>query len=99
MSQARYTKEQVLEAERASWAPAMTCDEAHYYYDGITFWHRPARGGYRATRPDEAPAGGWWHRDGCNCALCREAAGQETTSCADPLLAAPAHRPRDFIAG
>jgi hypothetical protein len=74
MRPTRYTKAQVLAAERVSWADPHGDDEALYFYDGINFWRHSEGGGRRLTRASEAPARGWRHAEGCNCALCREAA-------------------------
>ncbi len=72
MSQALYTKEQILDAERVSWARPRNA-EVRYSYDGISFW-RHRQGGVRTlTHAEEVPASGWRHREGCNCKLCREA--------------------------
>jgi hypothetical protein len=75
MSASHYTIEQVMKAERVSWTPPRGPGEAEYYFDGIHFWRQWVAGARRLAYPNEPPARGWRHRDDCNCALCREAAG------------------------
>ena len=71
MSAAHYTKAQVLDAERVSWADPEGDDAASYSYDGISFWRHAGDGTRQLTRASEAPASGWRHEEDCNCPLCR----------------------------
>ena len=68
---AHYTKAQVLEAERLSWADSEGDDQSGYSYDGISFWRHAGDGSRQLTRASEAPASGWRHEKECNCPLCR----------------------------
>ena len=70
---AQYTKEQVLAAERVSWADPEGDDQSGYSYDGISFWRHHGDGSRQLTRAREAPASGWRHEEDCNCPLCRAA--------------------------
>ena len=69
----QYTKEQVLAAERVSWADPEGDDRYGYSYDGISFWRHPGDSSRQLTRASEAPASGWLHEEDCNCPLCRAA--------------------------
>lgn len=69
-----YTIGQVLAEERRAWASAGATAEPDYYFDGIMFWQIRLDGSSIAAPPEEVPAEGWWHGDGCNCTLCRRSA-------------------------
>ena len=83
----QYTKEQVLAAERISWAESRSGGEASYSYDGISFWRHLEDGRRRLTRESEVPAVGWRHEEDCNCALCREVEAASEPSETQALIA------------
>ena len=66
----RYSSREVTQRERWAWAGTFRGRRAEFFYDGIDFWHQLPSGERRAVSSSEAPAGGWWHKPGCNCALC-----------------------------
>lgn len=87
---ANYTKTQVLDAERVSWADLESDDATWYSYDGISFWRHARDGSRQLTRASEAPASGWRHEEDCNCALCREAMAHSRRDERQALAAQPA---------
>jgi hypothetical protein len=74
-SERRYTLAEVCAAERMAWASSADDDRADYYYDGIIFWRLTADVPL-AAREQDPPARGWWHREGCHCALCEGSRGR-----------------------
>jgi hypothetical protein len=67
-----YSRYQVLCAEREAWndgdAPGEDTDA--YYYDGMSFWRRDAKGKERLLPSWRTPAHGWYHGKACDCELC-----------------------------
>jgi hypothetical protein len=63
-----YSRYQVLCAEREAWNDGE--DEA-YYYDGMSFWRRDAKGKERLLPSWRTPVHGWRHVAGCSCDLCQ----------------------------
>lgn len=61
------TRDQVERAERHAWAEQ---GGRKYFYDGIEFWVEGPLSRRQVPR-SETPSDGWWHREGCNCPLCR----------------------------
>ena len=72
----RLKLEEVLETERPAWA-ASEVGGPCISFDGIEFWvgadHRPLR----VAQKSEIPSSGWWHKDSCNCRVCRSARDSE----------------------
>jgi hypothetical protein len=75
-----YSRYQVLCAEREAWngpdgpgddRGATTEAGDSYYYDGISFWRRDAKGKERLLPSWRTPAHGWRHVAACDCDLCR----------------------------
>ena len=70
----RYSRDEVLRADRWAWAGEAQGRRAGFFYDGFEFW-RQLRGGERqAVSRLDAPVDGWWHKPACNCPLCRASA-------------------------
>lgn len=65
-----YSRYQVLCAERKAWNEGDGEGEA-YYYDGISFWRRDAKGKERLLPSWRTPTHGWRHDTACDCDLCR----------------------------
>ncbi len=65
-----YSREQITAAGRPATCEPLSPGEDHYRYDGINFWRMHGEHSLLASAGD-APASGWWHRDSCNCPLCR----------------------------
>jgi hypothetical protein len=63
-----YSKYQILCAEREAWLDGENADG--YYYDGISFWRRDAKGKQRLVPSWRTPGHGWRHADDCTCDLC-----------------------------
>ena len=61
------TLKQVPQTKRHSWTEN---DGRKYYYDGISFWVTTLDLTLGASFLS-VPEDGWWHREGCNCPLCR----------------------------
>ena len=72
MTPARYTRAQILEAERYACCHDAPDEYPMYSYDGINFWRHPAVFRRELIPAGHAPVAGWWHRAECNCGLCRE---------------------------
>jgi hypothetical protein len=70
IDQARFSRFQVLCAERPAWAQPALRRKDHYYYDGQCFWRRPESGRDRPLPSWRAPRYGWVHEAGCDCGLC-----------------------------
>ena len=77
VSQAHYSRFQVLCAERAAWAQPALRRETRFYFDGFRFW-ASSKGEERQLPSWRAPRYGWLHELGCDCALCASR-GQEAT--------------------
>ncbi len=74
---ARYTREQVLDAERRVWVGSQAAEMAEFFYDGIAFWRRARGGQALAVGAPQTPQEGWRHKEGCNCTLCRARAAED----------------------
>ena len=66
-----YSRYQVLCAEREAWHEGPAAEDVRYFYDGISFWRRDAKGKKRLLPSWRTPAHGWRHSDGCDCDLCQ----------------------------
>jgi hypothetical protein len=69
-----YSRYQVLCAEREAWNGSdgtHSGDGDAYYYDGISFWRRDAKGKERLLPSWRTPGHGWRHSAACDCDLCR----------------------------
>ncbi len=64
-----YSRYQVLCADREAWNDGEAASEA-YYYDGMSFWRRDAKGKERLLPSWRTPAHGWRHGEKCDCELC-----------------------------
>lgn len=62
-----FSRDHVQQAERMAWAK---CNGRDYYFDGTYFWLNK-NGSRWALRAQQTPEQGWWHREDCNCPLCR----------------------------
>jgi hypothetical protein len=65
-----YSRYQILCAEREAWLGGESTDADHYFYDGISFWRRDAKGKKRLIPSWRTPSHGWRHAGGCDCELC-----------------------------
>ena len=82
----RYSRDEVLRADRWAWAGELRGKRAEFFYDGFEFWRQLRSGERQAASRLDVPADGWWHKPACNCPLCRarardgvrELAGSET---------------------
>ena len=68
----RLTLDEVLETERPAWA-GPNKGICSIIFDGIEFWVTSDTGSRRVALKREIPLSGWWHKDGCNCRVCRNA--------------------------
>ncbi len=68
------TLEEVLDTERPAWA-ATAEGGPGISFDGIDFWVWGDSPSLRVARKSEIPSSGWWHKDGCNCRVCRSGGG------------------------
>jgi len=66
----RLTLEEVLETERHAWAASNMVGRC-ISFDGIEFWVSVDQRPLRVALKSEIPWSGWWHKDSCNCRLCR----------------------------
>ncbi|HOU28763.1 MAG TPA: hypothetical protein PLJ89_07610 [Thermoleophilia bacterium] len=72
----RFSRFQVLCAEREAWLEGGASAGHDYYYDGVSFWRLLPDGTRRLLPSWRTPGHGWHHAEGCTCELC--AAPQST---------------------
>ncbi len=65
-----YSRYQILCAEREAWLDGESASSDSYFYDGISFWRRDAKGRERLVPSWRTPGHGWRHAPGCTCHLC-----------------------------
>jgi len=65
-----YSRYQILCAEREAWLDGESDESDSYYYDGMSFWRRAAKGKQRLVPSWRTPGHGWRHAPGCTCELC-----------------------------
>jgi hypothetical protein len=65
-----YSRYQILCAEREAWLDGESAAGDSYFYDGISFWRRDAKGKERLVPSWRTPGHGWRHASGCTCDLC-----------------------------
>jgi hypothetical protein len=75
-----YSRYQILCAEREAWNDGDDAEGEVYFYDGISFWRRDAKGKDRLLPSWRTPAHGWRHSEGCDCELCAARRPVELTS-------------------
>lgn len=68
-----YTREQIVQVERAASAGPEITGVPEFYFDGTELWRRDPSGRDVRIPEDEAPQQGWQHDDGCGCLLCDKA--------------------------
>lgn len=65
-----YSRYQILCAEREAWLDGESDKSDSFFYDGVSFWRRDAKGKQHLVPSWRAPGHGWRHAPGCTCALC-----------------------------
>ena len=65
-----YSRYQILCAERAAWLDGESDARDSFFYDGMSFWRRDAKGKLRLVPSWRTPGHGWRHAPGCTCDLC-----------------------------
>lgn len=66
-----YSRYQIICAEREAWLERSADGEA-YFYDGMSFWRRDAKGKQRLVPSWRTPGHGWRHAPDCTCELCAQ---------------------------
>jgi hypothetical protein len=66
----KYSRYQILCAEREAWHDGASAGGDSYYYDGMSFWRLETDGRRRLLPSWRTPAHGWRHVRDCDCDLC-----------------------------
>ena len=66
------TREQVAAAGLPAWSTPEDAEAAAFSFDGRRFLRHALRGDPHQVAATTAPEGGWHHRAGCHCPLCRQ---------------------------